>query len=424
MKWTNKGRQFDELGAVFMQNNRIVLIGSREDNINLYTKLSFLDVNITLYSVPYDPAFINRLSADQNALTEFLRSKSLDTPGKTVVINYPNPSHVHEFIDVFTKTGKYQKNMNVFPVNDFMGYSGYGYISIFSVYVKNIVYFPHICAVITTVCNLNCKYCLNFQAFIKNQNHGNLEEIKKDIDILFSHVDRIGRFHVSGGEPLLHPQLDEIVYYIHTRYGDRIECLMMTTNGKVIPSDHLCQVFRDCHCEIWPDNYLDGNPSLRPTYDQLIARIQKYGVYRQAFGEKEFFIKIFPPSRSCSGDGKVALIAKFNECADHWRGVTLLHGQIRGCLYVSFAVTAGLVTEEESAGEFLDLNELGDSPIDKRTIVEYRLGYSDKGYNEFCKWCDGRELADKTEKVPAGTQETSWLEWDRRNPTVVKEHKK
>jgi hypothetical protein len=367
--------------------------------------------------LPYDPEFINNRTEFEKCLHDVLPNSF----GNTLIINYHDSVYSDSLMDILIKTGNYQKNVNIFWVYNFLGLVGIGYLSVFAVYVRNLVYFPHACIVITTVCNLNCKYCLNFQAFVKNQVHRSLEELKNDIDAFFAHVDRVGRLHISGGEPLLYPQLAELIQYIYDRYGSRIECLMATTNGKIVPSDQLCQILKNCSCEVWPANYLDGLPSLRPTYERLVTQAKKYGIYRQVFADKEWFFKIFPPARSYANENESSLIDKFNKCANYWRGVSINDRHIEGCLYVSFAMAAGLITREESQGEFLNLSEMSGSEIDKRIIVEYRLGYSDKGYNEFCKWCDGRELADKWEKVPAGTQEKGWLKWDRCNPAIASE---
>jgi hypothetical protein len=52
MKWMNKGHEFDELGHFFQTNNKIVIIGSsEEENSALKKKLDFLDVSIETTAV-------------------------------------------------------------------------------------------------------------------------------------------------------------------------------------------------------------------------------------------------------------------------------------------------------------------------------------------------------------------------------------
>ena len=35
----------------------------------------------------------------------------------------------------------------------------------------------------------------------------------------------VGRFHISGGEPQLYPDLAELILYIHNNYSSKIETL-------------------------------------------------------------------------------------------------------------------------------------------------------------------------------------------------------
>jgi MoaA/NifB/PqqE/SkfB family radical SAM enzyme len=61
-------------------------------------------------------------------------------------------------------------------------------------------------------CNLACTYCNEFD---KVSNPVPIEEMRRRID----HLKRLGTnvVTISGGEPLLHPQLDELIRYIRSR---------------------------------------------------------------------------------------------------------------------------------------------------------------------------------------------------------------
>src|SRR5437879_11740106 len=58
-------------------------------------------------------------------------------------------------------------------------------------------------------CNLACTYCNEFDDFSKPVP---LEEMKKRLDILGDMGTSI--ITVSGGEPLMHPALDEVIRHI------------------------------------------------------------------------------------------------------------------------------------------------------------------------------------------------------------------
>jgi MoaA/NifB/PqqE/SkfB family radical SAM enzyme len=61
-------------------------------------------------------------------------------------------------------------------------------------------------------CNLDCTYCNEFD---DRSNPVPLEEVKKRLDLLASMGTSI--ITISGGEPLLHPELDEIIRHIRVR---------------------------------------------------------------------------------------------------------------------------------------------------------------------------------------------------------------
>ena len=61
-------------------------------------------------------------------------------------------------------------------------------------------------------CNLSCTYCNEFDDTSKPVQ---LEEMKKRLDILAGMGTSI--ITISGGEPLLHPELDEVIRHIRRR---------------------------------------------------------------------------------------------------------------------------------------------------------------------------------------------------------------
>ena len=81
-------------------------------------------------------------------------------------------------------------------------------------------------------CNLRCKGCDHFAA-IAEERFVPLDDIKKDLaqmsKILNGDVSSIG---VMGGEPLLHPQLKEIL--INTRWFFPKTIIQLVTNGLLL----------------------------------------------------------------------------------------------------------------------------------------------------------------------------------------------
>lgn len=82
---------------------------------------------------------------------------------------------------------------------------------------------------ILTECNLNCKYCNAFSP-IADPWQIDLSEFKKDIK-KFSELfnGQVNEFHILGGEPLLHPDLIDIL--ISTREAFPKSIIKIITNG-------------------------------------------------------------------------------------------------------------------------------------------------------------------------------------------------
>jgi MoaA/NifB/PqqE/SkfB family radical SAM enzyme len=79
-------------------------------------------------------------------------------------------------------------------------------------------------------CNLACKYCNEFDDFSK----------PVDIELMFRRVDKLAELGtsvitISGGEPLLHPQLDEIIARIR-KHG---MVAGMITNGYLLTAERI-----------------------------------------------------------------------------------------------------------------------------------------------------------------------------------------
>src|SRR5512141_399580 len=79
-------------------------------------------------------------------------------------------------------------------------------------------------------CNLACKYCNEFDDFSK----------PVPTDVMFRRVDKLGEFGtsvitISGGEPLLHPELDQIIRRM--RHNGAVAG--MITNGYLLMPDRI-----------------------------------------------------------------------------------------------------------------------------------------------------------------------------------------
>ena len=91
---------------------------------------------------------------------------------------------------------------------------------------------------ITVRCNLKCKLCNAYSPYYTRENHYSFQCLSKTIMRYFEVVDMVEKFTVAGGEPLLHPDLPEIIDYL-MNYIEKIGVLEIITNGTIVPNNKL-----------------------------------------------------------------------------------------------------------------------------------------------------------------------------------------
>jgi MoaA/NifB/PqqE/SkfB family radical SAM enzyme len=124
-------------------------------------------------------------------------------------------------------------------------------------------------------CNLSCTYCNEFDDHSKPVP---LEEMHK-------RLDRLGEFRtsivtISGGEPLLHPQLDDVIRRI--RANGMIAG--MITNGYLLTAERIEKLNRAGleHLQISIDNAVPDEVSKKSlkVLDQKLVLLSKYAVFQ------------------------------------------------------------------------------------------------------------------------------------------------
>lgn len=82
----------------------------------------------------------------------------------------------------------------------------------------------------TTKCNLNCVYCEDFGARLNNSMHlPSFEEVQKILSVIRTATDNLV---ITGGEPLTHPRIENIIEY--ARKSLHFRKITMLTNGLVL----------------------------------------------------------------------------------------------------------------------------------------------------------------------------------------------
>lgn len=277
-------------------------------------------------------------------------------------------------IEQLKKNG-YKKNVDYFIIEEF--------ISIYHVYKLEKVFFSSISFLPSTVCNLHCKHCLNFNPFAKRFYVREWEELVKDIDLFFSCVDYVMLFHISGGEPLLYKHTADLAVYISQTYGSQIGTLRMVTNGTIVPEDVVLKKLALCNMEIMVDDYTDAIDGCREKLDQLIEKLEKFNI-KYFVNKAANWIDLAPERTDYSNMPETWLIMHREACNQSWQ--ELRDGKLYSCNYAAYATVAGIAGEQDLE-EVYDLKRF--TAEKKKELVEFRLGYTTKGYTNFCKKCRG-----------------------------------
>ena len=84
----------------------------------------------------------------------------------------------------------------------------------------------------TMRCNLKCALCGVLVPQYDYRPQRTADEFSKTLNAVFSIVDRVGRLQITGGEPLLHPQLGTLLEMCF-QYADRFDELWFFSNCAV-----------------------------------------------------------------------------------------------------------------------------------------------------------------------------------------------
>jgi organic radical activating enzyme len=100
--------------------------------------------------------------------------------------------------------------------------------------VKEIV-LPSLEVFITEKCSLLCKDCTHLIPYYCNRKHHSMIKVRKALEQLFTVVSKIQDFIILGGEPLLHPELPDLLRWCIQQ--EQIGTITILTNGTIVPKD-------------------------------------------------------------------------------------------------------------------------------------------------------------------------------------------
>jgi hypothetical protein len=102
---------------------------------------------------------------------------------------------------------------------------------------------PSVSLMVTEMCSLRCHDCSQLIPKYENPRHLPVREIIADLDALLNAVDICLQIGITGGEPFLHPSLDEILEYLIR--CDNVRAISIVSNGMKIPDKKVIPMLKN-----------------------------------------------------------------------------------------------------------------------------------------------------------------------------------
>lgn len=172
-------------------------------------------------------------------------------------------------------------------------------------------------------CNLNCKGCDNYSPIAEKkliEKQALFKDLKRLRKLLGNQLKCV---RYMGGEPLLHPQICEILEYSR-KILPKAEILIIS-NGTLLPkmNEKFWDVCRECNIEIMLTRY-----PIKFDYDHALAEMEARGIKCGAFN-KETLKTLFRKPLDVNGIQDKNL--QFDLCLNANRCVALRNGKLFTC---------------------------------------------------------------------------------------------
>jgi glycosyltransferase involved in cell wall biosynthesis/organic radical activating enzyme len=247
--------------------------------------------------------------------------------------------------------------------------------------------------VVTTRCNLKCRDCANLMQYYKTPSHIDTGTVLRSIDRVFQFIDFIVDVNLLGGEPLLNPDLPQILDKLG-EYRTKIRTLNITTNGTILPKHELLDALIRNHAMMTVSDY--GELSSKRL--QLITLLRENGI-----GVKDLKGQMWnTPHTFCKNlareQREIAQI--FKTCSAQCMEV--LNGKLSYCVFQAHAENLHAIPGFDY--ESLDLL---DEHLKKEAVRE--LCYPSRPLRA-CRYCTGMNY--ETETIPAAVQTDATLAYE------------
>lgn len=266
----------------------------------------------------------------------------------------------------------FEENINLFQ--------GEVFSKLYDVYVRNEIRLDRVEIFLTSCCTLNCEKCISYIPYFAKPKITSLQQLKDDVDLLFSKVDYVYKIKLLGGEGFLYPYLIEYVDYLYDKYKNKIGSIRIGTNGTVFPGQAILEMCERNHVTVDISDYTQAVPNIC-MLDDVKKICEEHGVTVDVKRTGEQWLDMGFPNNLPDKKNEEKLREHFHKCAMFCRQFS--NGKYYFCCSNFAAVCAGLFPDDDN--NYFDFTQ----NFTKRELLEFELGYSKLGHTTFCNVCMG-----------------------------------
>ena len=231
--------------------------------------------------------------------------------------------------------------------------------------------------VINTKCSLKCKHCSYLLNYYAKENKVNfpLERIKEDVDKYFDAVDTVAFVSVIGGEPFLHPHLNEIIEHILTKKN--FGMIGITTSGVCQITEENLRVLKNPRTRVMFSHYAHVlSEQQEKVFQNNVEKVKNAGL-SYTIGEPMWYLPAKLAKQSLSDK---ELQKKKTNCTQLFTSKIVMNGKIYPC---STCMNADSFNVCETAPYSIDLLVDRSKHELRRRIIELTRNQA----YPFCDYC-------------------------------------
>lgn len=233
--------------------------------------------------------------------------------------------------------------------------------------------------IVNQKCSLECKHCGQYMNSYPHEKRVNipLASIKRDIDKFFDAVDMVGVVSIIGGEPFLHPDINDIVAYILSK--DNFGALNVTTNGICNITEDMLRGFDSDRVKVTFSDYTKSlSPRQVAVFLANVDLVEKMGII-YSIGTPIWSL----PSSLSQKDHTVAeMTAMKRECPSIWLCMSVKNGRFFPCSKTEPVHSLGIVDFETDYVDIANSASAKDLKEDLRSVLA-------RDYYQTCRYCGG-----------------------------------